>query len=135
MVLRYKSCFAPECKGKCPVKYRTICLLKKKNNFSSIPELRQIQNFLYQMRKKFGYTNKIEDIKKYVDDRKFEHIQSDDELFFFGERFGDGSDEEHFSVGMTCLSLLKRLTDGLTAWKQSSSYFIYQLVFVLQTIQ
>ena len=67
-------------------------LLKKKNNFSSIPELRQIQNFLYQMRKKFGDTNKIEDIKKY--DRRFEHIQSADDLFFFRERFGD---EENLS--------------------------------------
>ena len=42
----------------------------------------------------------------------YEDRESDDDMLFFGQDFGDGSDENYFHVGMTSIQLLKRCIDG-----------------------
>jgi hypothetical protein len=45
-------------------------------------------------------------IKKYIETTNRNESDEDD-LFFFGEKLGDGSEEHHFSLGMTCMAMLK----------------------------
>ena len=58
-------------------------LLRKQD--SRIPTLKQISDYLYNLRRKAGNTYKIEDIERYVSDHKYENISSGQESFFFGE--------------------------------------------------
>ena len=35
-----------------------------------------------------------------------------DDFFSFGEKFGDGTDEDHFQIGFTSLSMIQSLSLG-----------------------
>ena len=64
------------------------------------------------MRVKAGDSNKVAEIESFVNQRKNSSDVNDNEMFFFGEDFGNGSDESHFHVGMTSIELLRRCADG-----------------------
>lgn len=48
-------------------------------------------------------------VEEYVKSNLYKPELSDDEMFFFGANFGDGSDSNHFQLGFTSKALLKRL--------------------------
>ncbi len=69
---------------------------KAKNKISSLPTLKQIQNYIYHQRKARGDSNKLEDIEKYVKSRSYETRASETDMFFFGADLGEGSDAKNY---------------------------------------
>ncbi len=53
--------------------------------------------------------NSIDIFETYVREKAERPIVADNELFIFGEKFGNGSDSDHFSCGFTTKKLMKNL--------------------------
>jgi hypothetical protein len=54
--------------------------------------------------------NNIDDLKKFAENLKFKHgVTQDDEMFVFGQQYGNGDDKNHFHMGMTSLTLLNNI--------------------------
>ena len=91
--------------------------LKSKNkfNFDHMPTLKQIQDYINNRKKKIGDDNNLNELKTFVEQLKYvDDVTKDDDLFTFGEKFGDGSESEHFQLGFTSKKLLSRVeSDGM----------------------
>ncbi len=108
----------------------------EKRKISSLPTLKQIQNYLYHQRKARGDSNKLEDIQSHVNSRSYETRASNTDMFFFGADFGDGSDSDHFHLGFTSVALLKSCIENqhsklfhLDATYKVLKYFYPLIVF------
>ena len=65
------------------------------------------------------------DISKIVEQRPYSSSLKDEKMFFFGAEFGDGSNEEHFHLGITSIGLLKScLKDEQKLYHLDSTYKI-----------
>ncbi len=74
------------------------------------PTYKQIVNYICNRRRLIGDTNKIGDLKDYVDeDLRFKSTTKDNELFVFGTDFGNGTDTDHFHCGFTSVNLLRQV--------------------------
>ena len=63
----------------------------------NMPTLAQIQNYVKYRRQLQGDNNLLDDVKDYVNSKHYKSYKGDDsEMFFFGEKFGNGSDYNHF---------------------------------------
>lgn len=69
-----------------------------------MPSIYQIQNYLRYRRQKQGDSNSLDDVKEYVYGKTFKPYKEDDEMFFFGVKFGD---ENHIQIRFTSLALLQ----------------------------
>jgi hypothetical protein len=81
-----------------------------------IPELKSIQNYISYRRSLLGDTNLVDDVAKYVEEKRklcaLKEVIENDEVIYFGEDLNDGSDDSHFHLGFTSKALLDRLKDG-----------------------
>ena len=75
-----------------------------------MPTLQQIQDYVNNRRKKICDENNLDDFQEYVKTLKYkENVSKDNELFAFGEKIGNGSDGEHFQIGLTSKTMLSRV--------------------------
>jgi hypothetical protein len=77
---------------------------------NSIVTLKQIQSFINNRRQKIGDENNLDDLKTFCAGLKYsEGITKEDELYTFGEHYGDGSDTEHFQLGLTSKKMMAKV--------------------------
>jgi hypothetical protein len=82
----------------------------KKFEFDYMPTLKQIQSFINNRRQKIGDENNLDDLKTFCAGLKYsEGITKEDELYTFGEHYGDGSDTEHFQLGLTSKKMMAKV--------------------------
>jgi hypothetical protein len=73
---------------------------KKKIDIDHMPTLKQVQDFISNRKKRIGDSNNMEDLKAFISDLRYEDgFTQDNELFVFGDKFGDGSENNHFQLG------------------------------------
>ncbi|CAF1014331.1 unnamed protein product [Brachionus calyciflorus] len=93
-------------------------LLLNNNGDPFLPKLTQIQSYIKYRRTKNGDINSIEGLDDFIRDKLYSNINlqdlDDDEPFYFGEEINNGSDENHFHLGITSKTLLKNMFHGLT---------------------
>ena len=70
------------------------------------PSLTQIQNFIKYERKKIGDNMLIDHVQEYADQNAYDAETASDELFVFGLRIGDGSDDDHFNLCFSSKDLI-----------------------------
>jgi hypothetical protein len=76
--------------------------LKRTNKveIDRMPTLKQVQNYVNNRRRRLGDYNNIDELKKIVADLDYDDgVTEDHELFTFGEKFGDGDENNHFQLG------------------------------------
>lgn len=86
-----------------------LTLNMKKYNLPFVPNLVKIQNYIKYRRIALGDTNNMEGVEDFVNSNLYKPDLEDEQMFFFGAKFGDGSDANHFQLGFTSKSLLNRL--------------------------
>ena len=74
---------------------------KNRDRVDVLPTLKQLQNYIYHQRVKFGDKNDVDAFKKYIRKYNFDLNKdiAEQEMFAFGVRIGVGSDEEIFNAG------------------------------------
>ena len=94
-----------------------IKLGKKKytegNDIIDQPTLEQIQNYIKYMKTKVSDSNKISDVKKFVDENKYNEGLEDQDFFVFGSKIGNGTDSDHFQIGFSSRDLMNRIPSGV----------------------
>ena len=76
-----------------------------------MPTLRQVQDYIHNRRRAIGDTNNIPDLEAFLSQSAYVPGETPDHrLFTFGVQLGDGSDAEHFHLGMTSKTLLENIT-------------------------
>ena len=58
-------------------------------------------------------TNKVSDVKKFVEENGYKEGIEDKELFVFGSKVGNGTESDHFQVGFTSVILISRIPTGV----------------------
>lgn len=79
-----------------------------------------------------GDSFKIVDIQNLINAKTYRDDLGPTDLFFFGVNLGDGTDEEHFHLGMTNLALLEqclKYEDSL--FHLDSTYRILRYLLIL----
>ena len=99
-----------------------------------MPTLNQIQNFIKYRRQQQGDNNLLKDVTDYVNGKHYKsYKEDDDEMFFFGDKLGNGLDSNHFQLGFTSTTLLQRtLLNGmfhLNATYKIIKYFYPLIIF------
>ena len=65
------------------------------------------------MKHKLFDNNKISDVEKFIQENQY-HENLDSKAFFtFGFKSGNGTDKQHFQVGLTSVNLLSRILSGV----------------------
>ena len=73
----------------------------------SMPTLYQIQNYIRNRRRLNGDINDLDQLMEFCQDLKYIEGQTEKNQFFtFGERFGLGSDTDHFQLGIYLFLIL-----------------------------
>jgi hypothetical protein len=77
--------------------------------------------------------NNIDDVKRLVENNQYKDELSDEEAFVFGCKLDDGTDKDHFQLGITSHKLLSRLKEGqlfhLDATYKIIKYFYLVILF------
>jgi hypothetical protein len=83
----------------------------EKYHLNAIPNLSKIQNYIKYRRIKNGDVNNIDGVSEFVNESQKKAIADfkKDEQIFFGEEYGNGSDENHFHLGVTRRYLLQNV--------------------------
>jgi hypothetical protein len=78
---------------------------------NSQKQKKQVQDFINNRRKRVGDENNLDELQKFVNENlKYqEGITKEDQLYAFGEKFGDGSDSSHFQLGLTSKTMMSRV--------------------------
>jgi hypothetical protein len=82
---------------------------KTKYNISYLPSLIQIQNYLKYRRTRCGDINSINGVEEFVNGYPTVDQLGSSEPVFFGAEYGNGTDENHFHLGVTSKSLLENI--------------------------
>jgi hypothetical protein len=76
-----------------------------------MPTLTQIQSYVKYRKAKLGDNANIEDLKAYAETLQYHEDIEENEMFVFGEDYGDGSDKAHFHIGFTSVKMLKKIDE------------------------
>jgi len=68
-----------------------------------MPTLQQVQDFINNRRKRIGEENNLDYLEAFVNENlKYQQgVTRDDQLYAFGENFGDGSESLRYQIGLT----------------------------------
>jgi hypothetical protein len=73
---------------------------KQKIEIDHMPTLKQIQDFVSNRRRKIGDYNNMDELKSFISNLSYkEGVTEDHELFVFGAKLGDSSENNHFQLG------------------------------------
>jgi hypothetical protein len=83
----------------------------EKYHLNAIPNLSKIQNYIKYRRIKNGDVKNTDGVSEFVNEYQKKGIADFemDEPMFFGEEYGNGSDENHFHLGLTSRYLLQNV--------------------------
>lgn len=71
-----------------------------------------MQYYIKNRRYRIGDNNDLDALETYVESLKYKPVLTlDDELLVFCEKFGIGTDDDHFSLGFSSRKLIKRIED------------------------
>ena len=76
-----------------------------------MPTLKQVHVFINNRRSRIGDENNLDDLQSFVSEnlKYVEGVTRDDEIYAFGENFGDGSESLHFQLGLTSKKMMPRV--------------------------
>ena len=80
-------------------------------HLGAIPSLAKIQNYIKYRRLKNGDINNIDGVSEFVDNSRHKSLADFEmnETIFFGEQYGNGTDDDHFHLGLTSRYLLENI--------------------------
>ena len=73
-----------------------------------LPSLEQVQNYIKYLKKQVFDHNNRRDVNKFINENGYHENIDRNEFFTFGEVLGSGTDDDHFQVGFTSVSLMSR---------------------------
>jgi hypothetical protein len=100
------------------------------NKIYDVPTLSQIQNYVKYLKGKICTKNKVEDIKKFVNDNGYYADKNPKEFFIFGADVGNGTEENHLQIGFTSTELMSRIPSGVV-YHCDATYKIVKIGFPL----
>ena len=78
-----------------------------------LPSLEQVQNYVKYLKRQVFDHNKRSDVSNFINENGYHRNIDRNEFFTFGEVLGSGSDDDHFQVGFTSVSLMSRIPVGV----------------------
>jgi hypothetical protein len=73
---------------------------------------KQVNNYMYYRNRAITGSNTVEDVILYNKNFNWDQVDTDDDLFIFGAKYGAGEDNDHFQLGFTSIRLLERIFIG-----------------------